>query len=140
MIFFSFDRFRINFQAPDQIPQLLCLVFRVTYDFKMIEPVRIADRTGGQKSSTDKSSPAAILLDNHVVDQRKILCQRAFRRQQLDRLQDTLCLLYTSFRRPLSRGRPLCLKHGGRGERRMEGIKPSTGLSPVPLESGLRKS
>ena len=49
-------------------------------------------------------------------------------------------LVILDFRRPLSRGRPLCFKHGGRGERRMEGIKPSTGLSPVPLESGLRKS
>ena len=49
-------------------------------------------------------------------------------------------LVILDFRRPFSRGRPLCFKHGGRGERRMEGIKPSTGLSPVPLESGLRKS
>ncbi|MGO5550470.1 hypothetical protein ACTQW9_14550 [Lachnospiraceae bacterium LCP19S3_B12] len=49
-------------------------------------------------------------------------------------------LVILDFRKPLSRGRPLCLKHGGRGGRRMEGIKPSTGLSPVPLESGLRKS
>ncbi|QNM07294.1 hypothetical protein [Wansuia hejianensis] len=49
-------------------------------------------------------------------------------------------LVILDFRRPLSRGRPLCFKHGGRGERRMEGIKPSTGLSPVPLESGLRRS
>ena len=31
-------------------------------------------------------------------------------------------------------------RDGGRGERRMEGIKLSTGPSPVPLESGLRKS
>ena len=44
-------------------------------------------------------------------------------------------LVILDFRRPLSRGRPLCLKHSGRGERRMEGIKPSTGLSPVPLET-----
>ena len=49
-------------------------------------------------------------------------------------------LVILDFRRPLSRGRPLCFKHGGRGERRMEGIRPSTGLSPVPLESSLRKS
>ena len=94
----------VQTKCKNQPLKLNCLGLSSADNFKMIEFLRIADRTGGQKCSADKSPLAAALHNYHILSQRQIFFNLPIPVNQLGGLKNPHCvfmpadpcLLYTS--------------------------------------------